>query len=161
RCFGGSGSPQDSRFSLNYLAPRQVGLFDYGAYVWANDAAASFYTPNATYSYNSGTRQAGLGCLGWSASNTVEKIQPGDYVVQHSRLFWHEAVPHVTAYGTDPSYCNIDGYWGFWSDPEKGTTVRIQCYDPAGNLKDSRFVETFSSSLKRSSCLPSYPWLAQ
>ncbi len=140
-------NPVDSKFSLNYLAPKQVGAYDYGAYAWANDATASSYTPNATYSYNSGA------CTGPGSSNSVERSSEGEYSVRHSNLDRMASTAHVTAYGSEPNFCNLAGISPFdYADPGAGTRVGVRCFTGQGYRTDTRFVETFSSGKHRKLC---------
>lgn len=148
RCFDTTGAASDAAFSLNFFGHQQVSAYDLGAYVWADNMSAASYTPSLTYSYNSGTINGWEGCAGWIGDNTAGRSGLGQYFVRHTILSPLDAVAHVTAYGSNASFCKVEG-WGTFGD---GTQVRIRCFDAAGAPVDSQFVEQFSSSWFRGPC---------
>ncbi|MGE0322851.1 MAG: hypothetical protein AB7K71_23915 [Polyangiaceae bacterium] len=146
RCFNVT-TPVDAKFSMNYLAPKQVGAFNYGAYTWAHDSTSAYYIPNTTYSYNSGP------CTERQSGNSVERIGLGDYRVRHDELQVLKSIAHVTAYGADANYCTVSGVSAVNSaNLGLGTRVNVSCFTGEGYKSDSRFVETFSSGQRGTFC---------
>ena len=137
RCFNNAGAPTNTNFSLNYIgAANSVGIRDRGAFVWANDPVAGLYFPSASFSKNTGNT-AGV-C---TATNVAGRLpnDPSIYIIQHENLPWSGGNPHVTAYGTDSTYCKVRDYTG-----STGVEVQTRCYAPGGVAVTSRYVETYA-----------------
>ncbi|MCA9639368.1 MAG: hypothetical protein KC492_01710, partial [Myxococcales bacterium] len=69
-CFSSTGAPANTNFTLNYLAPKQVGAYNYGAYLWAHSSTGSDYVPSSIYSHNTGT-DLYSSCPGYLGDNTA------------------------------------------------------------------------------------------
>lgn len=148
RCFDTAGAASDARFLLNYFGRHQVGTHDYGAHAWASNATSPLYTPNASYSYNSGEINGWEGCPGWIGENTAGRYSTGRYFMRHTMLDPTNSSVHVTAYGSDASYCKVEG----WNGSGDGVEVRSRCFDASGAPDDTLYVETYSSSHFRGPC---------
>jgi hypothetical protein len=150
RCFNAAGAAADTRFSLNYFAPQEVSVFDYGAFAWANNATSPLYTPSPVYSYNSGDIDGWPGCIGWLGAIEGGKFPDfdGHYFLRYQFLSPMSSAAHSTAYGSTSSYCKVEG-WGSSAD---GAEVRTQCYRADGVKQNSQYVGTYATSLQRGPC---------
>lgn len=150
-CFDATGAPADTPFDLNYFAPQEVSVFDYGAYAWANNPTAAVYTPSTTYSYNSGFINGWPGCAGWLGAIEGGKasMDAGSYYLWYENLSSIGSAVHTTAYGTGSNYCKVTG----WFTPARGgTQAQSQCYDAAGNKANSPYVGTYATKFVRGPC---------
>jgi hypothetical protein len=150
RCFNAAGSPADAAFSINHFPNGEVGAFDYGAYAWANNATATSYTPSTTYSYNSGRINGWPGCVGFLGTVVAGKAStnPGHYFLRYQYLTPFNSAAHSTAYGSDASYCKVEG-WGSSGDAAQ---VQTQCYSAGGAKQNSLYIGTYATSLVRGPC---------
>jgi len=97
-------------------------------WVWADRASTSSYMPNADYQWNSNGYQS------WMVRNGT-----GRYEVRIPRngLDYGGNV-HVTAYGTDNTYCKVED-WYLPSSSSNQEYIEVRCFDANGTPKDSRF----------------------
>lgn len=137
-CFDANGNAFDTGFSLNYDS-KLTTPNDMGARAWADNSTASSYSPNATYSFNSGTvtGHPGVNTAGRFTDSSGELV----YFMRHSKLPPTGSSPHVTAYGTDAAWCKINS----WFASGDGTEVQSRCFAPLsiGHTVSSRYVETY------------------
>jgi hypothetical protein len=150
-CFGPTGVAVDTRFDLNYFAPQEVSVFDYGAYAWAHNPTASVYTPSTTYSYNSGYINGWPGCVGWLGAIEGGKasVDPGSYYLWYENLSATGSAVHSTAYGTGSAYCKVQN----WFSPARGgTQAQTQCYAADGTKVNTTYVGTYATRLFRGPC---------
>jgi len=99
-------------------------------YVWANDAEAASYTPDATYQYNS----AGAGV-------TIEHGIVGEYIVHIAAPFTPYTV-QVTAYRAPGVSCFGNNYGGDGAE----TRLWVRCWTAAGEGVDSQFSLFYASN---------------
>jgi hypothetical protein len=127
RCFDSSGTPSDSAFTTTFARPGgpTSGRF---AYVWADQASAAAYTPDARYSYNSG---GGVNLLTRSGTGRYQVMLPGAGGPGGSAK--------VTAWGPNSRTCKLAGFAASGSDE----LVDVACHTAAGVPADSRFTLTF------------------
>lgn len=150
-CFDAAGLPVDTRFDLNYFAPQEVSVFDYGAYAWAHNATAAVYTPSPTYSYNSGSINGWPGCVGWLGAIEGGKATAdlGSYYLWYENLSSTGSAVQSTAYGAGPNYCKVTG----WFTPARGgAQAQSQCYAPDGTKANSPYVGTYATRFTRGPC---------
>lgn len=121
RCFGPTGSPGPSPFTLyySYGAAPQVG-----AYLQYNGSSVL-----RSWSSNGGT-------------NSVSVLGTGVYAVYFSSTTTSNAAMHVTAMGTTSNHCKFD-YWG-------ADYAVVSCYNNAGDRTPSPFSFMVSDRATRS-----------
>lgn len=145
-CFTAGGAAVNTRFSIAYIRKSGTGASE-EAYVWADDATATAYTPNATYQFNSS-----------GASNTIARLGTGRYAVTLPEQTALGGTVEVTAYGAGSDYCKVSG----WAQSGDDTVVNVRCFDSAGALSDSRFTVNFARSTSPNGALSySYAWASQ
>lgn len=84
----------------------------------------------------------------------VERVGTGLYDVTTPGLVSWGGNAHVTAYGSGPEYCNIQGWWNNGND----TTTRVACFDTAGVTADSMFSFRFLGYYLSTGRTLSYTW---
>lgn len=109
-------------------------------YLWANDpspAIGAAYVPSTLYSYNAVGRSAGI---------TVTKTGTGSYSVicrgvgggslfSGSGLWGAGGHVQVTAYGSTPDNCKVQG----WVTGGADFSATVRCFNAAGSPADNRF----------------------
>lgn len=100
-------------------------------YVWANDAAAASYTPDAAYQYASTGAQV-----------TIERDQVGEYIV-HVPVAFTPGTIQVSSYGTAAISCVGENYSGDANE----TKLWVNCWDAAGEDADSQFSLFYASAV--------------
>ncbi|MEO0559265.1 MAG: T9SS type A sorting domain-containing protein [Bacteroidota bacterium] len=92
------------------------------AYVWADDAAADSYTPNATFSYSASGEDI-----------TITRSEVGTYSIDFAQLEGSLGGGNVqvTAYGSSTAHCQVLR----WST----TTVDVRCTTPTGQPVDAQY----------------------
>jgi hypothetical protein len=116
-------------------APAFAALGRGGGYVWADAAAPPLnvtYTPMAQYQYNSTSP--------FAAINTIRRGAQGYYLVTFPGLLG-DGVPHVTAYGAQPGYCDVNAI----VEVAVGTQVFIHCVSAQGIPVDRRFTVSYTN----------------
>ena len=108
-------------------------------FVWASDASAPFnveYSPPPAWQYNSSSP--------FTVVNTVRRIPSGlgSYGVTFPNLSG-VGVIHVTPYGGDAAYCNVDGFLNNFEFNFQ--EVYVQCYSLAGARIDHRFTVSLTN----------------
>jgi hypothetical protein len=148
RCFSPGGAPADSLFTLLFTRRSPHGTPSY-SYAFADQPTSSSYTPNTTF--QRGFRASGSGGSSNLPRINVFRASAGSYDVTFPRMpatpdgnearRWDKSSVKVSAHGTAGEYCSV-GYWfgDYWA-----ATVRVNCYNVAGSLADSRFLVSFSS----------------
>jgi M6 family metalloprotease-like protein len=118
-------------------------------YVWANQPAASSYTPDPNYTYNGSGRGIQI------TRNSV-----GSYAVRFADLSSVGSGGghvQVTAYGPGNERCKVES----WDSLRGGDfTASVRCFDTAGNPVDTRYTVLVSKPLNRVSNL-GYAWANQ
>jgi hypothetical protein len=131
RCYGASGAPADSAYSIAYWRPTPA---DPGmAFAWANDPSASSYTPNTQYSFASG-----------GGSITATRSGTGVYQMQWTGMGGigiNGGHAQVTAYGSADVRCKVWS-WG-------PSSVSVRCHDTAGSPADTPYNVLFLKPAKK------------
>lgn len=104
-------------------------------YVWADQPSAESYTPHGDYQYNS--------TQPWSAVNTVTRQGVGSYTVLLPNLGSASGTVLVTAYGGSANACKVVG----WGPSGSTQTILVRCFDPAGQLADTRFTASYTNTV--------------
>jgi hypothetical protein len=135
-CFTSTGSPVDSVFSATYV--NDVDILGSGCcgggpgtgsfYVWASQPNSPSYTPDLRYQFNIS-----------GGTNTITRLGVGQYSVNFPFASLDGGNVQVTAYGSGSEYCKVV-YWA------PGAGVRVNCFNSAGALTDTRFDATFVES---------------
>lgn len=124
RCYDPAGAAVDHAFTASFQR-RVPGSPGNAAYVWANDAdAPAPYVPPAAYQFNSS-----------GASNVVERLAVGSYVVVLPNLANFGGHVQVTSYGSGTTTCTIETWVPILVDQH----VFVRCFDTTGAAADSRF----------------------
>jgi hypothetical protein len=139
-CFNGAGSPVNAKFLLNYTGNQQVSVFDQGAYVWANDANASAYTPAAAYSFS------GLGSA--CGTRTIQAIRTsgvGLYAMRFGGADFSsiadKTTAFVTAYGPGPNWCNVaSDFEPIFNVPSTFRQYQVHCFGPSKSTAPSQYL---------------------
>jgi hypothetical protein len=130
RCFGPTGNPADSRFTVSYTNRTGTSTRPL-VYVFASQPAAASYTPPANYQYNS-----------TGAANTITKQAgtAGVYTINAPDVAGATGNVQVTAYGPGSEWCTA------WNWANSGTALRIQvrCWSATGAPADSKFTMTYA-----------------
>ncbi|MFK7895354.1 MAG: hypothetical protein AB8G23_05940 [Myxococcota bacterium] len=122
RCFSlVSGAPRDSAYAIMFTKPEpnHAAL----AFAYMSDPTSTNSTPPSNFAFNSGGGTV-------SASRAIAGIYTLNFP-GFSEQGLDRGTVLITAHGSTARVCNPS----FWS----GGLVSIRCYDPAGNLADSRF----------------------
>jgi hypothetical protein len=90
RCFTATGVLADTRFTMSYANHSGVAGSDL-AYVWANQPTAASYVPSQPYQANSS-----------GATNQIQRLGTGSYLVKLPNLGRSAGHVHVTAYVPGP-----------------------------------------------------------
>lgn len=128
RCFAWNGTPVNTLFSASYVRKSGTGSTQ-EAYLWANNATASSYTPSATYSFNS-----------TGATNTIVRNSVGNYTVTLPGMTMSGGTVQVTAYGSDSRHCKTFN----WRQSGSSAQASVACFDTNGNPADSRYTLSFA-----------------
>lgn len=143
-CFN-NANLSDSLFSLNVDSWVST-TYDRGARAWAdqpNTAIGVGYTPAAAWSLNTGA------FLGSAGVNRAFRTGTGLYRMDHTKVGAEPSGVHVTAYGTGPEYCKLNGSWTGAALGD--TSVFVACFDANQNPANSTYVETFQVAVR---CAP-------
>jgi hypothetical protein len=130
RCFDFDGEPANTTFTMTFA--NKINLLGsnkgYG-YAWANKQSSPSYTPDPLFS---ASKPGG--------DITITRSGPGIYSVLFSGV-GAEVLSHVqvTAYGTVPNQCRVQG----WAPAGDGQDIGVECYDLDGHPADSRFTIQF------------------
>jgi hypothetical protein len=133
-CVNRLGSPADSAFSLNYLAPR--GQFGHLAYLYANDSSLGDYEPNPDYSFNSFPSA--------TMRNRVHRFVPGKYRVE---LYGdtHATLQGNIQVSASDANCKIDGRYSVNSATPPFSGPTVLCRTAAGVETDATFHMVFTN----------------
>ena len=134
-CFDTTGALDDSAFDLTFVAANNfLGMPNmFSAYLWANNATASSYTPATPYQYSTAT----------NAINTVTRTAVGSYTVTMPGLARSVATGdvQVTPYGSTDNYCQVAS----WGNSGSSVLATVRCFNTAGALVDSEFTLQYVS----------------
>ena len=148
-CFNNAGFAADTRWSLNYIGihANTVGFSNRGAYVKANDPIAASYFPDPTWARNTGTTAAGCAVQDIAGRNPNPAL---GYIIRHGQQPEIGGSPHVTAYGTNVSYCKLI----VWDGPADGSFVDVgtQCFSGTGAITTSQYMENYATHTGRGPC---------
>ncbi|MCA8952275.1 MAG: hypothetical protein KDE27_22380 [Planctomycetes bacterium] len=132
RCYDAAGALADGRFICSYnevASPMPVELGS-GAHVWANNATAASYTPNAIYTDSNGT-------LGPDNAETITRLSTGRYRVHLPNVAPSgSSTVQVTAHGSTATFARVETWV---SGAPTGTDVTVRTFDASGNAADSTF----------------------
>jgi hypothetical protein len=137
RCHRGTALV-DTRFVALYTHGEGSGTGDF-AYLWANRADRTHTSPRT---FRSG------------GSHRIERLGAGQYNARLRGIRTVGGNVLVTAYGTDPSYCKVQG----WGPSGSDTAVHVLCFDADGAPKDSRFSLRYERSEHDARDLTGYVW---
>jgi hypothetical protein len=145
-CFDFQGLKVDTPFSINFIGtPGSVGVFNHGAFAWADRPDLTDYEPRADYSKNTGATTASC-----NAGNTAGRI--GNFLIlRHFDMPEIDGSPHVTAWGDGPNYCKL----AKWDRPDGSTRVEVstQCYNGVGQLDlNTVYAETYATKVSGLGC---------
>ena len=124
-CTDQAGTPMDTQFNLLVMERGRPGQRT--GFAWANDPAASTYTPSPLFSSNSG-----------GGPITAFRSGPGTYQIDFDNFIkgtGSETVV-ITAHGAADRFCRTEG-WGM--NTATAFRVNVACYDPSGTPADSRY----------------------
>ncbi len=141
RCYDAANAPADSRYDVAVVLNNIVTNARVAAYAWANDMSTASYTPNASYSYNSG-----------GGAITAARTAAGTYTMTFAGLTISSGDMQVSAYGSNRN-CNVQS-WGT-------STVNVRCYDNAGTLADSLYTVTVILNTSSTATVLGYAWADQ
>ena len=127
RCFTATGVPIDTRFTMSYANHSGVAGSDL-AYVWANQPTAASYMPSQPYQANSS-----------GATNQIQRLGMGIYLVKLPNLGRSAGNVQVTAYGPGPERCKV----GSWRPNGTEQDIRVFCRTPSGTPADTKFTLTY------------------
>ena len=123
QCHDAAGRPANSRFLVNYTNDFKNQPGSIAGFMWADQPTVS-HTPSSGFSFNS-----------VGGANFVHYFGTGAYVAEFKGLNTDRGNAQVTAYGTDDTYCKMNG----WVSSQNSTLVGVLCFDAKGAAKDSRF----------------------
>jgi hypothetical protein len=132
RCYGLTGSPVDTRFTLTYvrngniLGASPLCCHPDGhptAYAWANQPTAASYTPAPAYQF------ADFG------QSTISRLGVGSYAVHPPRSLSNGNV-QITAYGDGSAQCKVSS----WTS---ASGIRVLCFTTAGRPVDTFYDVSF------------------
>jgi len=123
RCFTRTGAADDTNFTATYARPGTALPGKRFAYVWADQASAASYVPDARYQYNS------------ERDHPVRARSPSGAAPGRRRL---RGSANVTAYGSGITTCKLVG----WQPSGPDELVDVACHNSAGGAVDSRFTMT-------------------
>jgi hypothetical protein len=135
RCFSAAGLAQNTKFVVAFQQEAAGAGFAQHAYLW-NDLASASGTPSTAYQHVAPI-SGSLATVTFNGVGTYAVTIPlGSF---GSASATDNGIAHVTAYGTDPIWCNTAGHT--WS----GTTasVQVRCYTATGTPANSRFSLSF------------------
>ena len=121
---------------LVIVAPAHAAGTTGAGYVWANDSTAAFYTPSASFNFNSTDPFDTVNTI----SRTVDGIGPL-YTVRFPDLGLSGGTVRVTAYGSGSVSCQVQG----WTPVGDDQLVLVRCFDNAGNAVNSRFTAAYTN----------------
>jgi hypothetical protein len=122
RCFTATGVAADTPFTMSYTNP--VGFGYDLAYLWADQPTVTSYVPSPPYQANSS-----------GATNHIQRLGPGAYLVKLPNLGKAAGHVQVTAYGPGPERCKV----GSWGPNGTEQDIRVFCHTPSGSRADARF----------------------
>jgi hypothetical protein len=126
RCFTATGVAADTPFTMSYTSP--VGFGYDLAYVWADQPTAPSYVPSPPYQANSS-----------GATNRIQRLGTGAYLVKLPNLGQAAGHVQVTAYGPGPERCKVGG----WGPNGTEQDIRVFCYTPRASRADTRFTLSY------------------
>ena len=128
-CFTVSGAKLDAPFMVAYTSGGSTtGTTDF---VWADQPAASSYTPSLPFQFNSS-----------GGTNTIRHLGLGRYRVHMPGPDVADGSVKVTAYGSNANSCQVVE----WLNVAAGQNVFVDCFTPAGAPVNNRFTTTFTAS---------------
>ena len=127
RCFTATGVLTDTRFTMSYANHTGVAGSDL-AYVWANQPTAASYVPSQPYQANSS-----------GATNQIQRLGTGFYLVKLPNLGRSAGHVQVTAYGPGPERCKVVS----WGPNGTEQDIRVLCNTRNGTPVDTRFTLTY------------------
>jgi hypothetical protein len=127
QCYDASGAASDQYFTLVFAANVPVaylGTDVRGVYGWFQKSKGQNYKLSKIYRFNDLSSGALIGNRSSKGQTVVS--YPGSPSFTSSNMV-------VTAYGSDNSYCNVNGW----------TPLFTTCYGQGGHVKDSRYDVAF------------------
>jgi hypothetical protein len=121
RCFGYDGEAINTRFSIVYV--RGSSNSGTTAYLLADQPGATDYTPDEDYNFNSS-----------GGSNTVHRSSVGVYLAH---------LPNMSATAGNIQVSSVGDFTCKVGNKQAGIgelIANVNCYDPAGNPTDGRFL---------------------
>jgi hypothetical protein len=127
RCFTATGVLADTRFTMSYANQTGVVGSDL-AYVWADQPTAASYVPSQPYQANSS-----------SATNRIQRLGTGSYLVKLPNLGRSAGHVQVTAYGPGPERCKVVSWGPIGTEQD----IKVLCNTRNGTPVDTRFTLTY------------------
>lgn len=127
RCFTATGVLADTPFTMSYTNHTGVVGSDL-AYVWANQPTEASYVPSQPYQANSS-----------GATNRIQRLGTGSYLVKLPHLGRSAGHVQVTAYGPGPERCKVVS----WGPNGAEQDIRVLCNTSNGTPVDTRFTLTY------------------
>jgi len=121
-CHDTTGAPVDSRYSVMVTLDNTPVASRVVAYAWAHEATSAEYEPFVFWRYNATGKPI-----------TAKRSGIGDYQMIFTDMKLSSGDVQVTPYASNAT-CNVANWIG--------DSVRVRCYDPAGNPVDSKYVVT-------------------
>jgi hypothetical protein len=123
-CVSPNGQPIDGMFTAMFEKASPSQYFP-KAYVWANqESATGSYTPDLSYQFNS----RGL-------TNTIQRVGVGSYDVRLAGMNQLGGNVLVSSYGNQAKHCKVN----YWNVSGNDTVARVNCFNAAGQVIDSKF----------------------
>ena len=131
-CFAPSGLPVNGFFSLLFYTESSTVTSSDEAYLWADNATATTYTPNLAYQWNSK-----------KLTNTMQHVGTGSYQATLSGLTTTGGTVLATGYGSGPERCKV----AQWYHATSGLAVNVACFHADGSPADTQFTLSFMSNV--------------
>ena len=126
RCFTATGVPTDTPFTMSYA--NDSGFNNDMAYVLADQPTAASYVPSPPYQANSS-----------GATNQIQRLGTGFYLVKLPNLGPSAGHVQVTAYGPGPERCKVVS----WGPNGTEQDIRVLCNTRNGTPVDTKFTLTY------------------
>jgi hypothetical protein len=127
RCFTATGVPADTKFTMSYANHTGVVGSDL-AYVLADQPTAASYVPSPSYQANSS-----------GATNQIQHLSTGYYLVKLPNLGQPAGHVQVTAYGSGTERCKVVS----WAPRGTEQDIQVLCNTHNGTPVDTKFTLTY------------------
>jgi hypothetical protein len=133
-CFDPAGRPRGTMFSASFTAGG--GSANTIAFAWADQPAASSYTPSPTYQYNN-----------TGGASTISRAGTGDYTVSipNGATLADRGTVKVTSYGTGSGVCKVN-HWNADFGSSR-MNVHVRCFASGGAPSDERFSIVYADGM--------------